>query len=186
MNYFELRALIEQRGCHALLGPVGEGWGIEQHPHELASFLSSIPLPATVLEIGTGYRAGLARFLTYDLGCKVTTVDIQDYGHAAAYPEIDFVLIEWGGVEYPYFQQRFDLVIIDGDHRYDTVRFDADYYGPLGKVVMFHDIAGERDCEGAARFWQEISRNDKGEMKPGYHEVINQGEARAGIGWITR
>lgn len=187
MNYAALRALIEQRGCHVLLGPMGEGFGIEQNPHELATFLSSIPTPKTVLEVGTGYKAGLSRFLCYDMGCKVTTVDIQDYGHAARYPEIEFVILEWGGVEYPVFRDRFDLVIIDGDHRYESVKFDLEYYGRYAaQILMFHDIEGLRDCEGVAQWWKEI----KGDWLLGFSvrrfEAIDDGETRAGIGWLER
>lgn len=188
MTYTHLRELIEHRGCHDLLGPHGQGWGIEQNAHELATFLTALPSQInTVLEIGTGHRAGLARFLAYDYGCRVTTVDIQDYGHAALYPDIEFIILEWGGVEYPVFQTTFDLVIIDGDHRYDSAWFDYEHYAPYAdKAVMLHDIAGLRDCGGVAHFWREISRAKAGKLRKGYHEVIDDTEQRAGIGWIVK
>lgn len=183
--YTHLRELIEHRGCHPLLGPEGQGWGIEQNAHELATFLTAIShLPIqTVLEIGTGHKAGLARFLAYDYGCKVTTVDIQDYGHAALYPDIEFVILEWADVEYPVFQTTFDLVFIDGNHQYEAVRFDLEYYGGLAPVIAFHDIAGLRDCEGVARFWREISRTKAGRLRKECYEVIDDSDQRAGIGW---
>jgi predicted O-methyltransferase YrrM len=41
----------------------------------------------------------------------------------------------------------FDLIFIDADHSYDAVCQDWFDYGPLGRLVAFHDIngAGQRD-----------------------------------------
>src|SRR5690606_19990704 len=36
----------------------------------------------------------------------------------------------------------YDAVFIDGDHRYEGVKADWENYGPLGRIVAFHDIAG--------------------------------------------
>lgn len=185
MKYTEYKALIEHCGVHEQLGPAGEGFGIEQNPHELATFLAAVDGQVrTVLEIGTGYRAGLARFMSQMLGWKVTSVDVQDYGHSL--PGVEFIVLEWPGVEYPVFNEGFDLVIIDGNHAYDSVQADDKHYGKLGRVVMFHDIAGLRNCEGAAQYWREISRTKRGSLHAGHDEVIDEGAQAAGIGWVVR
>lgn len=187
MTYTHLRELIEHRGCHDLLGPHGQGYGVEQNAHELATFLTALPSQInTVLEVGTGHRAGLARFLAYDYGRKVTTIDVQDYGHAPLYPDIKFIVLSNPPSIYPVFTETFDLVVIDGNHGYDWVSFDYHFFSPMGKVIMFHDIAGLRDCEGVARFWREISRTKAGKRRAGYYEVIDDTEQRAGIGWIVK
>lgn len=184
MTAAELQALIEQRGVHAVFGNEGEGFGIEQSSRELAQFLVACQEMgiASILEIGTGYRAGLARFLAHDMGWQVTTVDVQGYEHDIA--GITFITDCVPGFEYPAFQERFDLVFIDGNHAYDAVHFDHSYYEKYAaSAIAFHDIAGLRDCEGARDYWCEIAYDADGDLRAGYHEAID-GNNPAGIGWL--
>ncbi len=172
-SYAELKALIEQRGVHLEFGDAGEGFGIEQNSHELATFLVRMEELGvqSVLEIGTGYKGGLSRFLAQDMGWDVTTVDIKNYGHA------------FEGVHYvvgksPAFNRMFDLVFIDGDHSYDAVKWDFTIYANLAtKATAFHDIAGLRDCEGVKRVWNENRYALLGK------EIIAD-KQQSGIGWI--
>lgn len=181
MTTDELKALIETLGVHPALGPTGEGWGIEQNPDELAAFLTAVDGVETVLEIGTGHKAGLARFLTYHLGMQVTTVDIHDYGHA--YPEIAFRIAP---VDPAALDDGYDLVILDGDHAYESVKADYERYAPRGRIVMFHDIAGLRDCAGVARFWQELAYTKKGNLRKYHYEALAADDFRSGIGWVDK
>lgn len=55
----------------------------------------------------------------------------------------------------------FDLVFIDGDHRYQAVKADWENYRSLGRIVAFHDIdhrnSKNRDPKvGCPRLWDEI------------------------------
>src|SRR5256885_9306763 len=63
----------------------------------------------------------------------------------------------------------FDVLLIDGDHRYEGVSGDFDRYSPLvrsGGIIAFHDIVPdawtrgrvgtEADAGGVPRFWREI------------------------------
>lgn len=184
-TYNELKALIERRGVHAEFGAVGEGWAIEQSPHELATFLVRMQELGvqSVLEIGTGYKGGLSRFLAQDMGWDVTTVDVQDYGHRFA--GVEYIVIPPGGKRYPHFDRSFDLVFIDGNHSYDQVKSDKTVWGfHATKAIAFHDVGGLRNCEGVNRFWQEIALIDSDTLKPGFHIIMDFPDKQSGIGWI--
>lgn len=182
MTYDELKALIDKRGVHTVFGDYGEGWFIEQSSWELAHFLVAMQVlgVSKVLEIGTGWRAGLARFLANDMGWRVVSVDKNQPVSLA--PNVEFMqgTSEWLR---PLFEgATFDLVIIDADHSYEAVKRDFELYAPLAtKAIMFHDIAGLRDCEGVARYWAEV----KASLPGAAHEIIAEGDQRGGIGWLN-
>jgi len=82
---------------------------------------------------------------------------------------------------------RYDVALIDGDHRYCGVKADWLNYGPMANVVAFHDIAGtgERERSGARhevevpRLWQQI--------KGGYvHQEFVAPDSTMGIGVIFK
>lgn len=178
MKYDELKALIEKRGVHPEFGEPGENFGIEQNPHELAVFLVRMQEldVQSMLEIGTGHRGGLSRFIAQDLHWDVTTVDIQNYGHV------------FTGVHYVIgkdakFDSQFDLVFIDGDHSYDAVKWDyAIYMNLTSKAIAFHDILGKRDCEGVKMFWSECQLSPLGRYMK--HYQVQAPVNASGIGWI--
>lgn len=187
MDYAELRTLIEACGVHPALGPVGTGFNIEQNPHELATFLESAGdlRECDVLELGTGYRAGLARFLTEQLGCKVVTVDRWKPDTPAPLAR-QILGLSHDPAVVEQVQGNYCLVIIDADHHYEAVKRDFELYHAMGQIVMFHDIAGDRQCEGVAQFWQELKAGWVVGFREPRYEVIAEGEQRAGIGWLKR
>jgi hypothetical protein len=178
-TYDELKALIERRGVHPEFGDAGEGWGIEQNPHELATFLVAMQELGvqSVLEIGTGYKGGLSRFLAQDMGWKVTTVDIVDYGHK--FEGVEYVISQDGDFE----DETYDLVFIDGNHNYDSVESDYKWYGPAAKkVIAFHDTQGFRGCEGSKDFFFDLSTSPLARKYT--INDIGYGDKSAGIGWF--
>lgn len=184
MNYDELRAIIERAGVHPLLGPEGAGYGIEQNPHELATFLAALPDDIhTVLEIGTGHKAGLARFMREVMMWRVTCVDRNAPVNLPIGVRF-FCANSADAVE--LVRGEYDLVIIDASHDYESASRDYANYAPMGRIVMLHDIAGLRDCEGVEKFWNEIAYKKAGTLKKGYYEVKDKGPQRAGIGWVVK
>lgn len=186
MDYADYKTLIETCGVHPALGPVGDGWAIEQNPHELATFLASMPSDIqSVLEIGTGYRAGLARFMTECLGWQVTTLDRWMPDTPAPMARQIVGMSQDEDVR-EMLRGTYDLVIIDADHHYEAAKADFEAYGSMGRIVMFHDIAGLRECEGAAQLWKELSEARVEGFTAIRYEAIAEDDRRAGIGWIKR
>lgn len=175
MTVEEIQAEIERRGVHPQVGPYGEGHDIQQNSWEFARFAAAMQELGvqTVLEIGTGPHAGLARFMHEYLHWNVTSVD--KYGCWVKWDGIEFIVSD---ERIDFGDRRFDLLIIDGNHAYDFVKGDHEYYGKYAtKAIMFHDICGLRGCEGVKRYWDEIS------AAPLFNEVIAPDEQRVGIGW---
>lgn len=86
--------------------------------------------------------------------------------------------------------KEIDLLFIDGDHAYETVKTDFEMYSPLvkeGGLIGFHDI---KNCEEYRktgvevwRFWNEIkSKYETEEIK--YNNPQEYGGLSCGIGLI--
>lgn len=56
----------------------------------------------------------------------------------------------------------FDLILIDADHRYDSVALDWENYKAFASTIAFHDIAApdghlsDGRPNGVGRFWREL------------------------------
>lgn len=182
----ELIPLIEHYGVHAVFGSSGDlNAGIEQNPQELAIFLARMESlgASSILEIGTGYRGGLSRFLAAELKWQVTTVDVEYYGHA--FPKVEYYILG-DGEQWPDFADHmpWDVVLIDA--KMDEAGFKAawNHYKKFATVALaMHDIAGLRDCEDAQFFWESISNTKAGDLRKGYFEIIAEGDQRGGIGY---
>ncbi len=190
-RYTELLKLIEYVGVAPGLGSAGLGWSLEQSPTELAQFLDDCIGSGvkSMLELGVGEHGGVSRLVYQYLGWSVTSID-----HRAPTVEVGrFILGETGDPDVlaQVKNERFDLVLIDADHHYDSVARDHRWYAPLAtKVVALHDIAwGRPGCEGTTRFWWELSRSANipdlaatGDLEPGFEDVIDPNHP-IGIGY---
>ena len=157
---------------------------IPHHPVELEYLKFLVSKATSILEIGSRYGDTLVE-LAHAMPVKgfVVAVDlpgIQPWG----YPDSENSLREnmnrleeegyvtrliWGDSTNPMVIKavrslgNFDLVFIDGDHRYAGVKNDWENYGYLGKTVVFHDIIkhpdGAKNAPEVWKLWQEIEGN---------------------------
>lgn len=74
---------------------------------------------------------------------------------------------------------KFDLVHIDADHAYNSVKEDWQNLGQYAKICMFHDINDET-VPGVVKFWNEVKQGRK------YKEFTYQTDGKPvhGIGLI--
>lgn len=174
---------------------------VPHHPEELSKLLQLASKAKSILEIGSRYgevlchmayqtrNRGGGRIVSVDLpnvfpwgedseatlrqnvaSLKKSGFDAHLFIGDSTDPEIVAAVHDLG---------PFDLVFIDGDHRYEGVRLDWLNYGPLGKVVVFHDIVqpkpNERQELGVWKLWREIEGNKE--------ELIGEG-SKMGLGIV--
>jgi hypothetical protein len=80
----------------------------------------------------------------------------------------------------------YDLALIDGDHRYQGVLADWTNYGPLARMVAFHDIVGVNQRHDASnvvevpRLWAELRQTRR------HREIVANGSTMGiGVLWNT-
>jgi len=152
-----------------------------QNPDELNSLHTHLLIhERTMLEIGTGY--GLFAEYCREEGITVWSIDnnpkCEEHNNmivANSHSEDAYL---WACLHGPY-----DIVFIDGSHRYINVTYDFQVYSNMGKYCVLHDIdgnqAGKYPVElGPMRFWNQIKHK--------YHtvEISAKKPENCGIGII--
>jgi len=62
-------------------------------------------------------------------------------------------------------EHKYDLVFIDGDHEYKSVKHDYENMYKCAKIIALHDIKlVQRNKEGAKRLWEELEDDSKIEL----------------------
>lgn len=143
------------------------------------------------LEIGSKFGESLRRVgAAMPLGSRIVSVDMPK--GTKAWPESEKALtnvvaglrgaghdarVIWGDSTNPEIIERvralgpFDAIFIDANHTMPFVTKDFENYGPMGRIVAFHDIAWHRAPEWVGtridvpQFWDKI----KGQYR---HEEI--------------
>lgn len=134
--------------------------GIYQTPGQIAEaiyFLSKHQINS-YLELGV-YHGGnyllLSQFLKLfnpDVKCLGVDLDCR-FLHAGIGEHVQVV----SGTSNDYKGQSFDLVHIDADHQYASVKQDWENVGKYAKICMFHDI-NDDTCPGSKKLWNEIKQ----------------------------
>jgi len=191
-TYQSLKEKIEFCGVDESYGPTGRGWDIQQNPAELAAFILRLYdmgfAPGSehkILEVGTG-SGGLYRFLRNMMKWNTYVIDVKEpepwhlKDHYCK-SKLDHDIAQRWMVRQG---NKFDLVFIDADRSYESMKKCQEIYLPLTQVFAFHGTSGLRGCEGVKQFYDEADR----ESKSGKIYVCGKAEApgpmRAGIGWI--
>jgi cephalosporin hydroxylase len=144
------------------------------------------------LEIGSKYGGSLWGILSNVEPMRVVSVDLQVHGDALfdcvcdlLYLRHEITLIRGNSrdaavIEQVYSRGPYDVVYIDGDHSLEGVTADWIHYGPMGKMVAFHDIADQHGME-VPKLWAEL--------KPRYRHkeiIMDSGRCNYGIGILWR
>jgi predicted O-methyltransferase YrrM len=161
------------------------------NPKELEYLLALASKSSSILEIGSRFGEALElmarRMKTRGKVVSVDLPGVQPWG----YPDSEYSLrqkmyaLETDGFDAHLFladstdpdtvevvkkHAPFDLVFIDGDHRYEGVKTDWLNYGPMGKVVVFHDVVkhpdGARNAPQVWKLWEEIEGNKSTYIAP--------------------
>lgn len=157
----------------------GRGWS--QRPRELAAFLELLVAEGVRTYLEVGARHGDTFAAVADVlppGATLVAIDLPGawWGTADSLAALEAsaayararghrvqVLVgdstDAGVVAAARAYAPFDAVLLDGDHREAGVRSDWRHYGPMGRLVAFHDIAPTEDNAAIAVpvVWAEVA-----------------------------
>jgi methyltransferase family protein len=182
------------------------GRRLAQHPEELGAFIGLLTSEGvcSYLEVGARYGDTFEVVMhALPVGSRGVAVDLPGgpWGLAASRHALKEVVRElnqegydcriiFGNSQSPQVRHEvashgpYDVVLIDGDHRYESVAADWRNYGSLGRIVAFHDIAGVGRLEKRSqlpvqvdRLWNELKTSHR-------HREIVAPKSIMGIGVI--
>lgn len=172
---------------------------------ELIKFYKTLK-PKNVLEIGSLLGWSLKRFIENSQpGTNIISIDLpvrdfvgpsdhrvdqQEFGHMILWKRwakkagANLYVIPQSSFDQNTLEQVksicpvLDFLFIDGNHMYEAIRHDFEFYSPLvrkGGIVAFHDIAILEEG-GGHRYWNEIKHKYK------HKEILKSKENKMGIG----
>lgn len=158
----------------SLQGSLGTGLYIWQYPAQFSKYIAKLSTLRVRSYMEIGVRHGgtfvttveyLKKFGTVD---KAVAVDINDCPSVVEYartePAVSFLKMDTRSDAFKAHmkQNRYDLVLIDGDHSYEGCKNDLDAVRESADMLAFHDIE-ENACPGVARAWNDLKREKAAE-----------------------
>jgi predicted O-methyltransferase YrrM len=136
------------------------------------STLVAVDLPATKRGVeGAGRHKDSADWL------RAAAADLHKHGrnaHVIIGNSHDAQTIALAAAHAPY-----DAVFIDGDHTIEGATADWENYGPMGRIVAFHDISGEKFRADVRKVWRQAREGLR------WEEFVSD-DVRGGIGVLWR
>ena len=148
---------IKKYSLHWALGGKDANGGLEQNAYELEKLCEFINEKNIKTYTEIGCAAGqLLRFMRDEFELDATGITLEPRD---THKDLPIIHGSSRDPEIIKMAKPCDLYFIDGDHSYLGVKSDYLNYKGLCKYMAFHDILGQRDCEGVSQFWNEI-RNE--------------------------
>lgn len=161
-----------------------------QDESEIAAFCELLAAEGvrSYLEIGSKFGGSLWRVgMALQRGARIVSVDLPngtkrwneskpslEAAHADLRRLGHETRMVWGNSTDPIVIAQvanlgpFDAILIDGDHRLPGLTQDWNNYGPMGRIVAFHDIAWHRAPEwqgtriDVPEFWEALKESGAG------------------------
>ena len=159
-----------------------EHFECQQNPGEIEQFIEIARGKSSYLEIGSNFGGSLWRVGSMLApGAQIVSLDLPEQRHKWVLPlhslkfncqrlaDLGYKVQLVIGDSHVMLTQTmvrkygpFEIGFIDGDHSYEGVKKDWEDYGPMCKIVGFHDISGGTD--GCVKFWNELKAEGKYRM----------------------
>lgn len=161
---------------------------------KFANLLNDIGI-GSYLEIGSKFGGSLWGTLTRQKRpIKAVSIDLRQARHgdsldrcADALRGLGHTVLlltgnsqDWATIALAENEGPYDVVYIDGDHSLEGVTADWQNYGPMGRIVAFHDIIDKNGMH-VRYLWDELKQS-----YPHTEFVFDPGRRKYGIGMLYR
>ena len=202
LRFYQIPDKLEYKwGNNSELMKILHHYDNPQNEWELAQMLKLVEGKDSLLEIGSNFGGTLKRMASVmNKGARIVSVDLAaDDTPSFLNPQASLrdtcrkIALVGGNVELFLGNSHneevkkkvsnfapYDFVFIDGDHSYEGVKKDWEDYGPMGRIVGFHDIGG--GVTDVVKFWTELKCTTKYRTE----EFISDHEKKFGIGIVYR